>query len=83
MIEIEKPRIETLDITPDGNYGKFILEPLESGYGTTIGNSLRRVLLSSLSGAAVTSIKIEKIKHEFSTVPGIIEDMTEIIPKGR
>ena len=79
MIEIEKPRIETLDITPDGNYGKFILEPLESGYGTTIGNSLRRVLLSSLQGVAVTSVKIDGVQHEFSTIPNVKEDVTEII----
>ena len=79
MIEIEKPRIETLDITPDGNYGKFILEPLESGYGTTIGNSLRRVLLSSLQGVAVTSLKIDGVQHEFSTIPNVKEDVTEII----
>ena len=79
MIEIEKPRIETLDITPDGNYGKFILEPLESGYGTTIGNSLRRVLLSSLQGVGVTSVKIDGVQHEFSTIPNVKEDVTEII----
>ena len=79
MIEIEKPRIETLDITPDGNYGKFILEPLESGYGTTIGNSLRRVLLSSLQGVAVTSVKIDGVQHEFSTIPNVKEDVTEIV----
>ena len=79
MIEIEKPRIETLDMTPDGNYGKFTLEPLESGYGTTIGNSLRRVLLSSLQGVAVTSVKIDGVQHEFSTIPNVKEDVTEII----
>ncbi len=79
MIEIEKPRIETLDLLPDGTYGKFILEPLERGFGTTIGNSLRRVLLSSLPGVAATSIKIDGVVHEFSTVPGVTEDVTEIV----
>lgn len=79
MIEIEKPRIEAEDIKADGTYGKFILEPLERGYGTTIGNSLRRVLLSSLPGVAVTSIKIEGIQHELSTIPGVKEDVTEIV----
>ena len=79
MIEIEKPRIETLDMTPDGKYGRFTLEPLESGYGTTIGNSLRRTLLSSLQGVAVTSIKIDGVQHEFSTIPHVKEDVTEIV----
>ena len=79
MIEIEKPRIETLDMTPDGRYGRFTLEPLERGYGTTIGNSLRRTLLSSLQGVAVTSIKIDGIQHEFSTIPHVKEDVTEIV----
>lgn len=79
MIEIEKPRIETADIKSDGTYGKFILEPLERGYGTTLGNSLRRVLLSSLPGVAVKSIKIEGVQHEFSTIPGVKEDVTEIV----
>ena len=79
MIEIEKPRIETLDLLPDGTYGKFILEPLESGYGTTLGNSLRRVLLSSLPGVAATSIKIDGVLHEFSTIEGVTEDVTEIV----
>ena len=79
MIEIEKPRIETLDLLPDGTYGKFILEPLERGFGTTIGNSLRRVLLSSLPGVAATSIKIDGVVHEFSTIPGVKEDVTEIV----
>ena len=79
MIEIEKPRIEALDLATDGTYGKFILEPLERGYGTTIGNSLRRVLLSSLPGVAVTSIKIDGILHEFSTIEGVKEDVTEIV----
>ncbi|MEE1234228.1 MAG: DNA-directed RNA polymerase subunit alpha, partial [Bacteroidaceae bacterium] len=76
MIEIEKPRIESLDLLPDGTYGKFVLEPLENGFGTTIGNSLRRVLLSSLPGVAATSIKIDGVLHEFSTVPGVKEDVT-------
>ncbi|MCI8407309.1 MAG: DNA-directed RNA polymerase subunit alpha [Oscillospiraceae bacterium] len=79
MIEIEKPRIETADMKPDGTYGKFILEPLERGYGTTLGNSLRRVLLSSLPGVAVKSIKIDGVQHEFSTIPGVKEDVTEIV----
>ena len=79
MIEIEKPRIETAEIKPDGTYGKFVVEPLERGFGTTLGNSLRRVLLSSLPGVAVTSIKIDGVQHEFSTVPGVKEDVTEIV----
>ena len=79
MIEIEKPRSESLDLLPDGTYGKFVLEPLENGFGTTIGNSLRRVLLSSLPGVAATSIKIDGVLHEFSTVPGVKEDVTEIV----
>ena len=79
MIEIEKPRIEALDLATDGTYGKFVVEPLERGYGTTIGNSLRRVLLSSLPGVAVTSIKIDGILHEFSTIEGVKEDVTEIV----
>lgn len=79
MIEIEKPRIEALDVASDGTYGKFVVEPLERGYGTTLGNSLRRVLLSSLPGVAVTSIKIEGVLHEFSTIEGVQEDVTEIV----
>ena len=79
MIEIEKPRIEVLDLAPNGTYGKFVIEPLERGYGTTLGNSLRRVLLSSLQGVAVTSVKIDGILHEFSTIEGVKEDVTEII----
>ncbi len=79
MIEIEKPRIEALDLAADGTYGKFTVEPLERGYGTTLGNSLRRVLLSSLPGVAVTSIKVDGILHEFSTVEGVKEDITEIV----
>ncbi|MEG1505448.1 MAG: DNA-directed RNA polymerase subunit alpha [Lachnospiraceae bacterium] len=79
MIEIEKPTIECIFSDDDPNYGKFIVEPLERGYGTTLGNSLRRILLSSLPGAAVTSVKIDGILHEFSTIPGVKEDVTEII----
>ena len=79
MIEIEKPRIEAVDLAPNGTYGKFVVEPLERGYGTTLGNSLRRVLLSSLPGVAVTSVKIDGILHEFSTIEGVKEDVTEII----
>lgn len=79
MIEIEKPKIEIVEISEDNRYGKFVCEPLERGYGTTLGNSLRRILLSSLQGAAITSIKIEGVLHEFSTVPGVREDVTNII----
>ena len=78
MIEIEKPRIETEKLTEDGRYGRFVVEPLERGFGNTLGNSLRRVLLSSLEGCAVTSIKIDGVLHEFSTIPGVKEDVTEI-----
>jgi DNA-directed RNA polymerase subunit alpha len=78
-MEMEKPRIECVDKRPELNYGKFVIEPLERGYGTTLGNSLRRVLLSSLPGAAVTSIKIDGVLHEFSTIPNVVEDTTEII----
>lgn len=79
MIEIEKPKIECIEMSEDFTFGKFIVEPLERGYGTTLGNSLRRILLSSLPGAAVTSIKIDGVLHEFSTIPGVAEDVTEII----
>ena len=79
MIEIEKPRIECVESPTDESYGKFIVEPLERGYGTTLGNSLRRVLLSSLPGTAVTTIKIAGVQHEFSTIPGVKEDVTEIV----
>lgn len=79
MIEIEKPKIEFIDLSEDGTYGKFVVEPLERGYGITLGNSIRRILLSSLPGVAVTSIKIENVLHEFSTIPGVAEDVTEII----
>ncbi len=78
MIEIEKPNI-TAECAEDSSYGKFVVEPLERGYGTTLGNSLRRVLLSSLPGVAVTSVKIDGVVHEFSTVPGVKEDVTEIV----
>ncbi|MDQ0418181.1 DNA-directed RNA polymerase subunit alpha [Croceifilum oryzae] len=79
MIEIEKPKIEAVEISEDHRYGKFVVEPLERGYGTTLGNSLRRVLLSSLPGAAVTAIQIDGVLHEFSTIPGVVEDTTELI----
>lgn len=79
MNEFIKPEIETVDMSEDGSYGLFVVEPLERGYGTTLGNSLRRVLLSSLPGAAVTAIRVEGVYHEFSTINGVIEDMTEII----
>ena len=79
MIGIEKPRIDTAEISEDGKYGRFVVEPLERGYGTTLGNSLRRVLLSSLPGYAITSVKIDGILHEFSTIPGVKEDVTEIV----
>jgi len=79
MLEMEKPRIECVEKIVEINYGKFVIEPLERGYGTTLGNSLRRVLLSSLPGAAVTSIKIDGVLHEFSTIPGVLEDTTEMI----
>ncbi len=77
MIEMEKPNIECTQLT--GNYGKFVVTPLERGYGTTLGNSLRRILLSSLPGSAATSVKIDGVQHEFSTIPGVREDVTEII----
>ena len=79
MIEFEKPNIECLAINEDESYGKFVCEPLERGYGMTIGNSLRRILLSSLPGAAITSVKIDGVLHEFSTIPNVIEDVPEII----
>ncbi len=79
MIEIEKPEIRTIDISDDAKYGKIVVEPLERGYGTTLGNSLRRVLLSSLPGVAVTSIRIEGVPHEFSTIKGVVEDVPTII----
>ncbi|MDJ1112195.1 MULTISPECIES: DNA-directed RNA polymerase subunit alpha [Macrococcus] len=79
MIEIEKPRIETVEISEDSKFGKFVVEPLERGYGTTLGNSLRRILLSSLPGAAVKNIEIEGVLHEFSAVENVVEDVTSII----
>ncbi len=79
MVEIEKPRIECIDSPDNPSYGKYVIEPLERGYGTTLGNSLRRILLSSLPGTAATSIKIAGIQHEFSTIPGVKEDVTEIV----
>ncbi len=79
MIEIEKPTIECVELSEDNTYGKFVVEPLERGYGTTLGNSLRRILLSSLPGSAVTSIKINGVLHEFSTIPSVKEDVSEII----
>lgn len=79
MISIEKPRIETIELSEDGTHSAFIVEPLERGYGTTLGNSLRRVLLSSLQGYAITSVKIDGILHEFSTIEGVREDVTEIV----
>ena len=79
MIEIEKPKVDILELGEDYRYGKFVIEPLERGYGITIGNALRRILLSSLPGVAVNSIRIDGVLHEFSTVPGVKEDVTEII----
>jgi DNA-directed RNA polymerase subunit alpha len=79
VIEIEKPKITVAEINEEEKYGRFVVEPLERGYGTTLGNSLRRILLSSLPGYAVTSIKIDSVLHEFSTIPGVVEDTTEII----
>jgi len=79
MVEIERPRIECTESPDDESYGRYVIEPLERGYGTTLGNSLRRILLSSLPGTAVTTVKIAGIQHEFSTIPGIKEDVTEII----
>ena len=79
MIEIEKPKIECVELSEDSKYGKFVVEPLERGNGTTLGNSLRRILLSSLPGAAVTQVKIDTVLHEFSTIPGVSEDVIEII----
>ncbi len=79
MIEFEKPNIECLEISEENNYAKFVCEPLERGYGVTIGNSLRRILLSSLPGTAITSVKIDGVLHEFSTIPNVVEDVPEII----
>ena len=79
MIEIEKPQIECIETPGDASYGKYVIEPLECGYGTTLGNALRRIMLSSLPGTAATSIKIAGVQHEFSTIPGVKEDVTEIV----
>lgn len=79
MLEIEKPRIECVERTEDNTYAKFVIEPLERGYGLTLGNSLRRILLSSLPGTAVTAVKIDGVLHEFTTIPGVLEDVTDII----
>jgi len=79
MLEIEKPKIECTELNEDGSYGKFVVEPLERGYGITLGNALRRILLSSLPGVAATSVKIENVLHEFSTVQGVKEDVTELV----
>ena len=79
MIDIEKPKIEIVEISEDNRYGKFVSEPLERGYGTTFGNSLRRMLLSSLEGSAITSIRIDGVLHEFSTIPGVRDDVTNIV----
>ena len=79
MIEIEKPQIECIETPGDASYGQYVIEPLERGYGTTLGNALRRILLSSLPGTAATSIKIAGVQHEFSTIPGVKEDVTEIV----
>lgn len=79
MIEIEKPTIECLELSEDNTYGKFVAGPLQRGFGNTLGNSLRRILLSSLPGVAVTSIRIDGVMHEFSTIPGVSEDVTEIV----
>ena len=79
MFEFEKPRIEIAEISEDNKYGRFVVEPLERGYGTTLGNSLRRIMLSSLPGSAVNSVKIKGVLHEFSSIPGVKEDVTEIV----
>ena len=79
MIEIEKPQIECIETPGDDSYGKYVIEPLERGYGTTLGNALRRIMLSSLPGTAATSIKIAGVQHEFTTIPGVKEDVTEIV----
>ena len=79
MIEIKKPKIECIETPGDASHGKYVIEPLERGFGTTLGNALRRVMLSSLPGTAVTSIRISGVQHEFSTIPGVKEDVTEIV----
>ena len=79
MIEIEKPKVECVELSEDQTYARYVVEPLERGYGITLGNSLRRIMLSSLPGAAVSSVKIDGILHEFSNIPGVKEDVTDII----
>ena len=79
MFDFQVPKIEIVEISEDNNYGKFVVEPLERGYGTTLGNSLRRIMLSSLPGTAVSVIKIKGVLHEFSSIPGVKEDVTEIV----
>ena len=79
MLNFENPNIEIVEISEDKKYGRFVVEPLERGYGITLGNSLRRIMLSSLPGAAVSQIKIEGVLHEFSAIPGVKEDVTEIV----
>ena len=79
MIEIEKPKVDIVELSEDYRYGKFVVEPLERGFGITIGNALRRILLSSLPGVAVYAVRIDGVLHEFSTVPGVKEDVTEMI----
>ena len=79
MFDFEKPNIEIAEISEDKKYGRFVVEPLERGYGTTLGNSLRRIMLSSLPGAAISQVKIDGVLHEFSSIPGVKEDVTEII----
>ena len=79
MFDFEKPKIEIAEISEDKTYGKFVVEPLERGYGTTLGNSLRRIMLSSLPGSAISQVKIDGALHEFSSIPGVKEDVTEII----
>ena len=79
MLDFEKPKIEIAEISEDKKYGRFVVEPLERGYGTTLGNSLRRIMLSSLPGVAVSQVKIDGVVHEFSSIPGVKEDVTEII----
>lgn len=83
MFEFEKPRIEIAEKSDDNRYGKFVVEPLERGYGTTLGNALRRVMLSSLPGIAVSSVKIKGALHEFTSIPGVKEDVTEIVEHQR
>ena len=79
MFDFQKPKIEIAEISEDKKYGRFVVEPLERGYGTTLGNSLRRIMLSSLPGVAVSQVKIDGVLHEFSSIPGVKEDVTEII----